>query len=348
MSRGPDLVLDLSLWYSRNSERGSLPARYRNWPLQNIYSDLGLVPWIIKRPWSVNYDGIDYAETRDSSSRTRIWKTPEGILTTRWEPGPDGDWWQTEYPVKDTADLALVDRVIKSMRYELVAELPEGDIDDVIELPMRPYSDLLHTFMGWSEGLMIALEEEELISALVNLMEEKHGCLVQDLLRFPQATFLAPDNLDANFISPGIFSNHMAAGYRKTTESLHGEDRTLTVHLGGNTRPLLSTLAACGVDCLEGICSPPQGDASLAEARSLVGAGTLLWGALAQDYLLPSCTEEDFHHACSAAMNEVQADGRAILGVADRVPPDAVFSRIEYLARLAQGGNRDSSGSPFQ
>ena len=333
MNTHPDLLLDLGLWYSRNTERGSLPSRYRNWPLQNIYSDLGLVPWIITRPWSVSYAGIDYSETRDSTRLTRSWKTPEGSLTARWEPGPDGDWWQTEYPVKEAADLALVSRIIQSMRYELVAGLPEGDIDDVIELPMRPYSDLLHSFLGWSEGLMIAMEEDEIIAGLVDLMEGKHASLVLDLLRLPQATFLAPDNLDANFISPGIFESHMAAGYRKTTEALHGAGKTLTVHLGGCSRSLLPPLAACGVDCLEGICGPPQGDASIAEARDLAGSGPLLWGGLAQDYLLPSSTEDEFRHACSTALDEVRADGRSILGIADRVPPDAVFSRLEYLAR---------------
>jgi hypothetical protein len=335
----PDLVLDLNLWYARNTERNSLPERYRGWPLQDIYSDLKLVPWVIKRPWSISYDGIDYSETRNSSSRTRTWKTPEGSLTANWTLGPDGDWWQTEYPVKEASDLALVARIIQSMRYELRAELPEGDIDDVIELPMRPYSDLLHSFLGWTEGLMIAMEEEELIAGLINLMEDKYAQLVQELLRFPAGTFLAPDNLDANFISPGIFSTHMAAGYRRTAEALHVKGRTLTVHLGGNARPLLTPLATCGVDCLEGICGPPQGDASLAEARCLVGTETLLWGGLAQDYLLPSCTEEVFRSAVSTALVEVQADGRAILGVADRVPPDAVFTRIEYLAGLVQGNS---------
>jgi hypothetical protein len=337
MSTRPDLLLDLGLWYSRNTEHGSLPSRCHGRSLLEIYHDLGVVPWISKRPWSVSYDGIDYSETRNSSSRIRSWKTPEGSLTARWEPGPDGDWWQTEYPVKEAADLNLVGLVIQSLRYELMTDLPEGDSDDVIELPMRPYSELLHSFLGWSEGLLIAMEEEELIGSLVSLMEEKHERLVLELLVLPQASFLAPDNLDANFISPGIFGSRMAAGYRKTTEVLHAAGRTLAVHLGGCSRSLLTALADCGVDCLEGICGPPQGDASIAEARGLAGSGPLLWGALAQDYLLPSCMEEEFRRAAAAAMEEVLADSRSILGVADRVPPDAVFGRIEYLARLING-----------
>jgi len=111
------------------------------------------------------------------------------------------------------------------------------------------------------------------------------------------------------------------------------------VHLGGNARSLLASLATCGVDCLDGISGPPQGDASIPEARALVGPVTMLWGGLAQDYLLPSCTDEVFRSAVSTALAEVQADCRAILGVADRVPPDAVFTRIEYLAGLVQGNS---------
>jgi hypothetical protein len=334
MNTIPDLVLDLNLWYSRNTERGSLPRRYHGWSLEDIYNDLGLVSWITKRPWAIRYEGIDYSETRGSTLRTRRWETPDGVLEASWEPGPDGDWWQTGYPVKEAADLVPLARIIQSMRYELRADYMEDDGDSVIELPMRPYSDLLHSFLGWSEGLMIAMEEAATISSLVNLMEDAYTRLVQELLRFPPVAFLAPDNLDANFISPGIFSSQMAAGYSRTTATLHAHDRTLTVHLGGNSRPLLGLLAACGVDCLEGICGPPQGDAAIAEARSLVGPGTMLWGALAQDYLLPSCPDADFRRACSVAMDEIQADGRSMLGVADRVPPDAVFGRLAYLARI--------------
>lgn len=336
MNAIPDILLDLSLWYSRNSERGSLPRRYQGWPLQDIFCDLGLSPWIVTRPWSVRYEGIDYSETRNDSSLTRVWKTPEGSLGARWEPGPDGDWWQTEYPVKGTDDVPALVCAIRAMSYELAGDPAGVEVDDVIELPMRPYSELLHTFLGWTEGLMIAMDEEETISDLVDLMEKRYAELLQGLAGFQPTNFLAPDNLDANFISPRIFGASMAAGYRKTTEVLHAHDKRLTVHLGGNSRSLLAPLAACEVDCLEGICGLPQSDASIPEARILAGDIPILWGAIAQDYLLPSCTAEDFHQACSSAMDEVQADGRSILGVADRVPPDAVFARIEYLARLVQ------------
>jgi hypothetical protein len=337
------VLLDLGLWFSRNTERDSLQEGCRGRSLIEIYSDLNLRPWAPFRPWKVEYNGVGFTETVAESARERIWETSGGTLKAGWILGPDGDWWQSAYPVKSSADLPLAAEVIRSMSWridrEAAGNAPPRPHGTYIELPMRPYSELLHSFLGWDEGLMIAMEEEEQITGMADAMEAKYSALVEDLLDFPESDCLAPDNLDGNFISPAAFESQMAAGYRNTADALHRAGKKLFVHIGGNARRLLGPLAECGVDCLEGICGPPQGDASIPEARQLCGPSITLWGGLAQDFLLPSCGEDDFRAACASALEEVAADGRAILGAADRVPPDALFTRIRYLAEI--GVNRE-------
>ena len=89
---------------------------------------------------------------------------------------------------------------------------------------------------------------------------------------------------------------------------------------------------------MEGIAAPPQSDASLTQARALAGPDLTLWGGIAQDFLLATCSEADFEAAVATAVGEADQDPRSLLGVADRVPVDAVPARLEALCRRAAGG----------
>lgn len=101
----------------------------------------------------------------------------------------------------------------------------------------------------------------------------------------------------------------------------------LGVHDGG-------PLAAAGVDGVQGVAGPPQGNTTLAEARRLAGPGLNLWGGIAQDYLLDVHGEEALEAAVRQAAAEATGDGRILLGVADRVPPAADLERVRAIARL--------------
>jgi hypothetical protein len=98
---------------------------------------------------------------------------------------------------------------------------------------------------------------------------------------------------------------------------------------------LLPGLADCGVDWVQGVCGPPQGDSTMEEARALCGSATVLWGGLAQDFLLESRTESDFENAARAAFSAAALDSRMIVGVADKVPNDALPGRLERLSQMA-------------
>ena len=126
----------------------------------------------------------------------------------------------------------------------------------------------------------------------------------------------------------------MAESYRRTAESAHRHGKRLVVHAGGPVRRILPLLAAAGVDGVEGIAGPPQSDCTLAEARQIAGPGLTLWGGIPQDLLMDIHTEEEFEAGVAEAFREAQGDSRVILGVADRVPADADFARLQRIAQV--------------
>jgi hypothetical protein len=119
---------------------------------------------MVHTPWQLEYDGIDVTREKSETRRVIKYHTQFGVLSEIWSLGPDGDWWQQEYPVKDEEDLDAAEEIVKAMQYRLMSfKPPEADsnpcVINVIQLPKTPYSDMLHAMLGWSEGLMLMMAE---------------------------------------------------------------------------------------------------------------------------------------------------------------------------------------------
>jgi hypothetical protein len=339
MRAWPSYLPDLTLWHPWHSQRGTLPLAWRGLDLPGVCRDLGVPVWSPAKPWRIELPGIELRDLRGDTERIMEWGTPRGTLRSRWTLGPDGDWWQAEYPVKARDDLAPALLIAEARRYVLQprANAPQGqEVIHAIELPQRPWSELFHAFLGWSEGIMLFLEEPEALSRIVTVLEEKLAELEAGLARSPCDALLCPDNLDGQFISPADFEAHLGKSYQRTAAVMHEKGKKIVAHVGGPVRRLLPGLAAAGIDCIEGICAAPQGDSPLPEARAAVGADLTLWGGLAQDYLLANRSEADFVAAAREALQQTAADPCAILGIADRVPVDALAERLVSLTSLAR------------
>lgn len=326
---------DLTLWHKWHAARATLPSQWKGMGIPEICRAIGVPFWRTERPWRIELPGIRVETTEADGSRVTRWETPSGTLQARWTLGPDGDWWQTEYPVKAASDLAAAMDAARARRYVAVPVTagPEPDGITALDLPMRPYADVLANMLGWSEGMMLFLEEPEPIREMIDVLDAKLQALAIEVARIPGPVVLCPDNLDGMFVSPPAFEEHLLESYRKTAEILHASGKLVVVHGGGVLKGLLPGLGRSGIDCVEGVCGPPQSDAGLRDARRLAGPGPSLWGGIAQDALLPATDEAGFLAALESALAEARGDPRAILGVADKVPVEAVPERLERIAR---------------
>ena len=358
---------DLTLWHKWHQSRGTLPEAWRSYSLAQVAEALGVSAWIVEHPWRVEHVGITVASEKVQGERIIRYETSAGTLTARWSLGPDGDWWQTEYPVKTLEDLAAAREVVAARTYVVepggsadserasggVGESANGESANdesrltfhvsrttqsailALELPMRPYSDLLHTMLGWGEGLMLLMGEgRPMLMEMLGLLEEKLAGLTDQIAGLAGDVLLAPDNLDGQYISPRVFREQMAESYRRTADATHAQGKLLVVHAGGPVRRLLPLLAQAGVDVVEGVAPPPQSDATLAEARAAAGPDLILWGGIPQDLLLPERDESEFEAVVKEAAIQAAQDGRTIVGIADRVPVNADIARLQAMSRL--------------
>jgi hypothetical protein len=334
----PLFMPDLGLWFEWHSKRKTLPEAHQGSSLADVASALNCPAWVVHTPWQLEHDGVDVTREKSATQRVVRYHTKSKILSEVWSLGPDGDWWQTEYPVKDEDDLDAADEIVNAMRYRvgsskrLEAESNPGVID-VIQLPKTPYSDMLHTMLGWSDGLMLMMSEEDRLTELLGVMEGKRNELIQKLAaEFSGSFFLAPDNLDGQFIPPAAFRKYLQPSYQKIRETLDRGDNYLWVHIGGISKHLLALLADSGIDGLTGISGPPQSDAPLPDARETTGPNITLWGGIPQDYVMPQHDLSVLIESVEAAKAFAATDNRTILGIADHVPVEAEFSRLEEIS----------------
>ncbi len=336
----PLYLPDLTLWYDYHRGRNTLPEGWQRTTLPQIARELTVPIWTVSPVIREHAPTVSITTTEQDGERVIRAESESGVITARWIVGPDGAMWQTEYPVKSASDLDVVLDLAEARQYSADPELAELSADVgydgvvAVEIPRRPVSDLLHEYLGWAEGLMLFLEERDKIEAIIGTLEEKLQDFVSSLAMDTNQIVYSPDNLDGQFISPRMFRDHLAASYSRTTEVLHQQGKQLVVHIGGPIRHLLTPLAESGVDGLEGIAGPPQSDASLAEARNLVGRECTLWGGISQDYLMGTSDWSDFENAVSEAVQVASGDSRMIVGVADRVPVDVDLERLMAIPEI--------------
>jgi hypothetical protein len=340
----PPCLLDLTLWHGTHEARGSLPSPWEGMSLPAIATALGGPAWTVVRPWALDTPGVATETIQTDGERVTRWETSVGMLTARWTLGPDGDWWQMEYPVKTAEDLPAALEIAQARSYSLddqaAARLAALVDDDgavaALELPTRPFSDLLYDMVGLSEGPMLLMMGYPEVDQIVAVLEEKLAACVAILADLPADVAYSPDNLDRQFLAPALFEQYMADSYRRTVTALG--PRPLVVHAGGPVRDLLAPLAAAGVAAVEGVCGLPQGDADLEEARQAAGPGLTLWGGIPQDLLLATHDEAAFATGVRAVAAAAARSGPALVGVADRVPVDAEPERLAAVAELLAAG----------
>lgn len=337
----PLVLLDLTLWHHWHSTRRTLPPGAGE-SLADVCRFLRTPVWAPVRPWRAQYDAVRVDVNQAEDQRTIRYRAGGRELVARWSLGPDGDWWQTEYLVKTPEDLAIAADVVEDLEYVIDAaglEAARADAADdgvvPLELPMQPYSELLHRFLGWGEGLLLMRGEGRAhVDRILGALDARLRRLAPQLMALPGDILLAPDNLDGQYISPRAFGDHLAPSYAALAQAAEQHGKHLAVHIGGPARRLVPLLAQAGVHGLQGIAGPPQGDVSLAEARAAAGPRTVLWGGIPQDLLLEEHEEAALEAASAQALAMARADPRVLIGVADRVPPNADLQRLQRVAGL--------------
>ena len=344
-NRLPIFLPDLTTWYNFHHKNDSLPSEFKGKPLEDICRFLNIPIWNTCKPWRIDSKEVEVSIKADQKEIIKTFKYQHKILTAKWIKGPDGDWWQTEYPVKNADDLKMMESYLKGrtfhMEFDAMIELEKRVNSDGIVIPLLPtraFSWLMLEILGWTDGLMLLLDEEELIEGLVENCEFQIQQFSQRLIKSLNERgfqiFLSPDNLDGMFISPDHFDQYLKKGYEKISRICRENNSKLIVHGGGPLNRIIKPLTETGVDCISGVSGPPQGDTPIESIRNSIGNETILLGGIPQDYLMDSAENDIFISRLERIIDSCKMDTRSIIGIADHVPLEADMSKLKKIAEL--------------
>ena len=195
--------------------------------------------------------------------------------------------WHLEHLLKDTADLQAF--------LELPAPHFTGQVDPASVLqteaslgdtgivmldtpdPLCLAASLFHL----ADYTVIALTEPSLFH---RLLDRFAGALypqvqaVANALPGPLWRIYGPEYASPPYLPPRLFREYVVEYARPVVQAIQAAGGYARIHCHGRLNAILPDILSLGVDGLDPLEPPPQGDISLPEARRLCGEGMVLFG----------------------------------------------------------------------
>jgi corrinoid protein of di/trimethylamine methyltransferase len=157
----------------------------------------------------------------------------------------------------------------------------------------------------------------------------------------PGEIVLVGANFDDTITYPPFFRDHILPWLEEASQILHAKGKWMLCHTDGENKGLMDYLLVSGMDIADSVCPAPMTKVSLAEYYDRWGKGITIQGGIPSNLLLAeAATDEDFEDYLDYLFQAVAPGNRLILGVADTVPPDAVFDRLRRIAERVEKEGR--------
>jgi hypothetical protein len=251
--------------------RGTFEREMRNAGLGIVEKSLSAYQCVSPR---VSVDVLDAWEKGARASYV-TYRTPVGELSGKKRIGPDGSQWMVDYPVKERADLAILEFIVRDATYYpdygALDQAQETLGEDGILLALLPRSPLQRLLAEWMgiEGVVFALAEHPAaMDRLLQSMTAADEVALEITAHSSAEVAWSPENITAPITSPGLFERYCAPYYNHFAQVLRSHGKLYGVHMDGKLAALKEAIADTQLDFVEGFTPPPMGDLPLEEAMS--------------------------------------------------------------------------------
>jgi hypothetical protein len=200
--------------------------------------------------------------------------------------GPDGSQWVVDYPVRDGADLPILEFIVKDTTYypdySALDQAEETLGEDGILLALLQRSPLQRLLTKWMgiEGVVFALAEHPAaVGRLLQSMTEADKAALEITAHSSAEVAWSPENITAPITSPRLFARYCAPYYNRFAQVLGSQGKLYGVHIDGKLAALEKAIADTQLDFVEGFTPPPMGDLPLEEAMT-AWPGKAVWTSL--------------------------------------------------------------------
>jgi len=337
-------------WYHVNKITHSLPERYHNMSLLDVYRDLpASVRYYYGEETNISnprtyvrfeYEGGVEIREKQHGDRVRVdFITPVGSLSGIKGLAEHGlSWHYLDHPVKAVDDLTIIEYIYRHTHYSFDYNFFEearkamgesGEIQFYWE--RSPFQRLYLEFLGIEGTAMALFDHPGRIREYLAVTQEAEDELFEVLAGCPVKILNFGENIDGRFNSPRLFSDFMVPYYNNRINQLHKAGKFCHIHLDGMLKPLLPFLQDPGFDGIEAATPLPQGDVTLEELKEAMGDTVLLDG-IPMFYFLPEYSLEELEKT-TCRIIELFAPN-LILGISDEISPPGDIERVRFVSNI--------------
>jgi len=339
-------------WYNVRKVKGTLPEKYKNKEILEIYDDLsasiryyyGSTTDISSPKTYVKFEhvkGAKVKEIRKNHDIYMIYETPIGQLKGKKRLGEWGcSWHYVEHPVKSIFDLKILEYIVRNtivrFDYEFYKEA-ENKIGNrgIIQFywERSPFQRLLLEYMGIENTVCAFHDYPKRMKEYLKIAEEAEDQLYEVLEKCPAPLLNLGENIDGRFDSPKFFNEYLVPYYRKRVTQLHKAGKFWHLHMDGALKPLLPYINDSGFDGIEGATPLPQGDVTLEELKDALG-DTVLIDGIPMLLFLPQYSYEELEEFTKKILNLFSPN--LILAISDEISPPGDIEKIKFVSQIVE------------
>jgi len=366
----------LDLWYKANKRRGTLPDKYKNASLMDIVIDMDIGYHCVVSDFEDYIDPLDIIDRALGIYRLRTMPYTTKLRNVKRNIKYENDYTSVEYitPVGNIKTKVLFNKTMRKAGIT-VTHIVEHAIKDVKDyepvsyifenIEIIPTYDkyIMHKEEIGKRGVVVArgsvggspmhyIEHELMpydrffyhfydhfqeLSKLANSINKYYQKLVKILSQSPAEIIHIGSNYDNQITWPPFFEKYITSFLSAAADTLHGKGKFLLSHTDGENKGLLSCYLASKIDIADSICPMPMTSLTLKEIREVFSKKITVWGGIASVSTLDkSMNDYKFEEYINKLFEDINKGDHLILSIADTLPPDANFLRIEQIAKLAK------------
>lgn len=268
--------------------------------------------------------------------RRQVTRTPVGEISATWTDG-----WQRKYWLETADDYRVMTYVARHTRFEPDYEsfqaqervLPQYGIA-LCDIGRTPMQTILVDLAGAENFALHLCDYEDEVHELYDALLENFRRRVEIVADGPGRYVECLENFTAEMLGPHRYEEFLVPVYDECFPQLRDAGKIVGCHYDGATRCCAAQIAAAPFDVVESLTPPPEGDQSLAEARS-VWPDKLFWSNInVASYDLPP---RELARLVLDRVTEAAPDGRRLaFEVSEQYPANWRSSIPVVLEALAE------------
>ncbi len=341
----------LLIWYNARKRAGTLPERYRHWPLRDIERDLGMgTPARDGHIFRATTRGVE-VRVQDVGEMETLAEhvTPVGSVTTTFRGSEVlrdagiGDM-QTGFALKTRDDYAVASYIVENTEYTATYddyeayELEVGDDGyPLTGCGNCPFHHWMQRLAGYNDAYLHLHDFPEHVEGLLDLMMARdRERLWPVILDSPAKLILHGSHFSSQMTPPPVFERYILPYYQELSSLLQQRGKTLCLHADADVRLIASHVERAGYGMVESFVTHPMVDTTLAEARAAWGDRVIVWGGVPSAILEAPYSDAEFEAYMAGLFDIVAGRSAFILGVADNIMPGAKLHRLKRIAEMVE------------